>query len=243
MKVYIRSEDTTMKHACACSVMVIVIPIVALLCMGCGDDGTGEEPDAKPVDDLPEALSAKPDQLVGVLNRGAVGLLEVLLDDIDPEPADMANRDLAMRLVKEGRVKELSNPLCLYAVVKRTEPSDPGFLWVFALNPRREIDTFILRCWPDDGEPLTFVHHLLLEVKAPSWIDGDTVPLAFAPMDDLMEKATVNESSFPGRVIVTRYAESELMIPRDVKMAVAVRDRSGAISNFIPLRETVYEDD
>ncbi|MGC9454030.1 MAG: hypothetical protein ACP5HU_04125 [Phycisphaerae bacterium] len=230
-----------MWHTRAYAAMGITALCCALMCMGCGDDGTEEDPGEKPMDELPEALSVEPDELEELLKRDAVHVLEDLLDDIEAGPADMANRDLAMRLVKEGRVRELSRPMCLYAVVKRAEPDGPGMLWVLALNPRREIDTFILRCWVNDGEPLTFVHHLSLEVKAPSWIDGDAVPVESAPVEHLVEKAMVNASSFSGRVVETTYGTTALKLPRDVRMAVAVRDRSGAISNFIPLRETVYE--
>jgi hypothetical protein len=115
-------------------------------------------------------------------------------------------------------------------------------LWVFALNPRREVDAVVVRCWPETEAPLTFMHLIPREKKWTSWVDGAAVGVSLAPVSQLLEAVEASEASRPNDEIITTEGKTTLCLPEHRPMAVAVRDRSGAVSNFLPLVVRVYQE-
>jgi hypothetical protein len=188
--------------------------------------------------DLRDSLQIQdPEKRRQVLIREATEMLGTLREKFSDDPVIVANCALAMHVVRSTASDGDDRPLALAAWLQDSAPPCAAALWVFAVNIRRETDQVVIASIDKQGKTLRVICQFRGTLKTPSYVDALSLGCNFDALEGVMQGATSNpEGWFVLRDDYERLRKP-LVLPRDVSLAVAVRDRVGKMSNYVPVRD------
>ena len=188
-------------------------------------------------DDLPDSLThpAAIQRKQAVLREGAAYFSPGAAQDEDPPFRNNAvvrgNYMAASAMVALFEKDVRTSPLMIRAQIA---PLDGGwFLLTHAINCHRETDRLIIAAVTQDGEMVTTVAQYSSDMKGPSLLVGLGLHVRYVPLSEIMangEKTPWGVSS-----VLSGHSYMPVPIPTGASIAVAIGDRDGQISNFVPV--------
>ncbi len=194
--------------------------------------GSSGEPDEQ--NELPDSMEVDgPGELRRVLLDQANSSLRGYLHAYGADLLVYANCACALDRLERDLGNPRASPLMVCAVIRMIDRDRKPFL-VKALNGRRETDEVVVLARTPDGRTIRIVRHFPLRQKESSAFLGKALYVEFAPVEEL---ASLGEKSPNGEIVIatTHRFGRAIRLPQNAVLTVAVRDRSGVLSNFVPV--------
>jgi hypothetical protein len=206
----------------------------AIMILGVSAALPGCAPDALD-DDLPDRIDiADPEEKRRHLLDQAQEWMAEVSETFPDDPVVRANCSLASERAAADYANRKAHPLAMAAWLDVNGKRDS--FEIHALNVRRETDQIVIAAKTADGRLLRIVDELGRRAKDYSLIAVRAVLVKRVPLAELVEKAEEGPSG--ELVLVTTHTSpaTVLLVPDSVPLAAAVRDRGGALSNFVPVK-------
>jgi len=192
-------------------------------------------------DELPD--SVRYDSVSEMKQRQAEGAISI----ITGHAAVIAPRDPTVRgncIAALEQIRLLKDSSAAHPIVfdgRITRSNDQWFLLISSLNCHRETDQVIVVGATPNGEIVKMIVQFPLTCKDPSIVAGITIPVKYEPISRIVSSG---RGQSPGEIVVSQeYAPDTIMsLPESLPLAVAIRDRSGLISNFVSVRQERREE-
>ncbi len=158
--------------------------------------------------------------------------LVMVREALPADPAAIANCEAAWRIAVDDYGAARSRPFAVAAWVQ--EAVRQTGIWVLALNMRRETSRVEVVCLTPQGKILRIVCQWPMTVKYPDLMEALAMPVEFLPLEQIIaEAAPDSEGSL--LFVVAPGPKPKMTLPKGQPIAVAVRDRNGEVSNFVPV--------
>jgi hypothetical protein len=184
-------------------------------------------------EDLPDTITIKdPQQRKQALLNAVASYLAMVRETLPADPAARANCEVAWQIAVAEYGAARSRPFAVAAWVHKTTTRTG--IWVFALNMRRETSGVEVVCVTPLGKILRIVRQWPINVKSPDLVDALAMPVEFLPLEQIIAEAKPdNEGNL--LFMVAPGAKPKITLPVGMPLAIAVRDRSGEVSNYVPV--------
>lgn len=211
---------------CAAALGIVLLGLVLI---------PGRAPSGKAAtDELPDAVTIKdPQRKRQALLDGAAAYLMDVRESLPADPAARANCDVAWQMAAADYDAASSRPFAVAAWLHKGLRTAAG-ICVYALNTRRETSGVEVTCLTPEGKVLKIVRQWPITAKFPSLMDGFAMCVEFRPLEQIIAAAKPDDE---GNLLfmVAPGPETAMVLPEGVPIAVAVRDRNGEVSNFVPV--------
>ena len=205
----------------------IIVLGLSLALFGCAPDAGS--------DDLPDRIGiADPGEKRRHLLDQAQEWIAEVSKTFPDDPVVLANCSLASERAAADYANREARPLTMAAWLDVNGKRDS--FEIHALDVTRETDQIVIAARTPDGRLLRIVDELGRWAKDHSLIAVRAVLVRRVPLADLVDKA--EEAPSGELVLVTRHTSpvTVLLVPDSVPLAAAVRNRGGALSNFVPVK-------
>ncbi len=155
-------------------------------------------------------------------------------------PADLAtlaNMSWGLDSLPAAMERKRSGPIAITAYIHGVDKEITSML-VFGLNPKRETKEVIVSCYGPNEKLLRMVFDLHRDTKSISLVDQIGLAVKLVPLQEILAIPSTDNSGEISVSCANPYqprGEPAILLPQSVPLVVALRDRDGTISNFVPV--------